>query len=130
MTQLSYILWSYGTLGVRYPQLFDCAITELLSQMNPGNSHELTISSWSFAAVHHYDAMTAVLLDAVAEVLISDVAAFGPKVRSPNSCQPKACLCSRRKYDNLLWRAGCHSLPLTCTVFGLWAHLAPRTSPG
>jgi len=78
-TQLSYVLWSYAVLGVPFPRLFDHVTNSLLPHIDASNAHPLTICCWSFSAVRHYDSMTGVLLDAVAEVLISDTDAFDPK---------------------------------------------------
>lgn len=80
IVQLSYILWSFSKLGVHHPQLVDNITTAMLPKMDSRASHAMTISAWSLAVLKHYDSMTGVLLDAVAEVLISDVSAFRTKV--------------------------------------------------
>jgi hypothetical protein len=80
MCQLSYVLWSFSKLGVKHPQLVDDITVALLPKMSPKFAHSMTVSCWSLAALNHYDSMTGVLLDAVAEVLITNVADFQAKV--------------------------------------------------
>jgi len=79
MCQLSYVLWSFSKLGVKHPQLVDDITVALLPKMSPKFAHSMTVSCWSLAALNHYDSMTGVLLDAVAEVLITNVADFQAK---------------------------------------------------